>query len=137
MKSRRSLSVRVKVLVVSVLSFVVTTACSWLRVRSTPEPNVTCYTMSPPTNTPTPVVMCYTMPPPTNTPTPMVMCYEAMIPTETPTSTTFTSPISPLPTPTPTASTSPLPTPEARQSLLEQLLAEGRFPEDVARELKS
>jgi len=137
MTSRRSLSVRVKVLVVSVLSFVVTTACSWLRVRSTPEPNVTCYTMSPPTNTPTPVVMCYTMPPPTNTPTPMVMCYEAMIPTETPTSTTFTSPISPLPTPTPTAPTSPLPTPEARQSLLEQLLAEGRFPEDVARELKS
>jgi hypothetical protein len=113
-KRKRSLSLRLKILIVSLLSFLVTTACSWLRLRSTPEPNVTCYTMAAPTDPPTPVIMCY----------------EAPAPTETPT-TTFTSPISPLPTPSPSA------TPEARRLLLEQLLTEGHFPLDVARKLES
>ena len=74
--------------------------------------------------------MCYVPPPPTDTPAPLVTCYTAPPPTETPTPTTFTSPISPLPTPTPTSP------PEARHLLLEKLLADGRFPDDVARELK-
>ena len=100
---------------VSVLSFLVTTACSWLRLRSPSDPNVTCYTAVAPTDPPTPVVLCY----------------EIAAPTETPTPDTFTSPLSPLPTPTPTS------TPEAHRLLLDRLLAEGRFPQDLTRQLES
>jgi len=114
-KQKRSLSRRTKIAVISLLSFLVTTACSALRLRATPTPNVTCYTMVAPTDTPTPVVMCYAVPAPTETPTPI----------------TFTSPLSPLPTPTPS------PTPEARRLLQERLLAEDRFPDSVVRELES
>ena len=112
-RRNRSPSLRLKIAAISLLSFVVTTACSWLRLRPTAEPGVTCYTAVAPTDPPTPVVLCYEVAPPT----------------ETPPSTTFTSPISPLPTPTPTS--------EARRLLLERLLTEGRFPGGVTRELES
>jgi hypothetical protein len=114
-KRRRSLSRRLRIAMVSVLSFLVTTACSWLRLRSTPDPSVTCYTAVAPTKPPTPVVLCY----------------EIAAPTETSTPDMFTSPISPLPTPTPTS------TPEAHRLLLDRLLAEGRFPQDLTRQLES
>jgi len=114
-KRRRSLSLRLRIAMVSVLSFLVTTACSWLRLRSPSDPNVTCYTAVAPTDPPTPVVLCY----------------EIAAPTETPTPDTFTSPISPLPTPTPTS------TPEAHRLLLDRLLAEGRFPQDLTQQLES
>ena len=113
-KRRRSLSFRLRIVTVSVLSFLVTTACSWLRLRSTSDPRVTCYTAVAPTNPPTPVVLCY----------------EIAAPTETPTPDTFTSPISPLPTPTPTS------TPQAHRLLLDRLLADGCFPQDVTRQLE-
>jgi hypothetical protein len=73
---------------------------------------------------------CYIVTVPTDTPMPLVTCYTAPPPTETPTPTTFTSPLSPLPTPTPTL------TPEARRLLMDELLTEGRFPQDVVRQLK-
>ncbi|RLC95467.1 MAG: hypothetical protein DRI77_10005 [Chloroflexi bacterium] len=114
-RRKKSLSLRAKVAAVSVLSFLVTTACAWLRLRSTPEPIITCYEMVAPTDPPTPVVMCY----------------EPIIEIATPTPTTFISPISPLPTPTPTA------TPEAKRLLLDRLLTEGRFPYPIARQLES
>lgn len=65
---------------------------------------------------------CYTpgpLPVSTDTPTPFVTCYTSTA--------TFISPLSPLPTPTPT--------PEARRLLREKLLADGRFPASVARDL--
>jgi len=114
-RPKRSLSLRLKIAAISLLSFLVTTACSLLRLRSTPEPVMLCYEVINPTDTPKPIVTCYTALPPTDTPPP----------------TTFTSPISPLPTPTTTS------TPEARHLLLEELLATGRFPTDVAHELES
>jgi hypothetical protein len=101
-----SLKRRLKIAAISLLGLLVPSACA-------PPPP-----------------MCYVPPAPTDTPTPFVTCYTAPPPTETPTPTTFTSPISPLPTPTPTSA------PEARHLLLEKLLADGRFPDDVARELK-
>lgn len=110
------LTLRVRITAVSLLSLIVTTACSLLRSESTPTPDAMCYVMAEPTNTPPPIVTCYTAPPPTETPTP----------------TTFTSPLSPLPTPTPT----PTLTPEARRLLLDELLAENRFPQDVVRQLE-
>lgn len=110
-EQKRSLSLRLQITLVSILSFIVTTACSLSRVRPTPEP--TCYTVISPTEPPTPEVLCYEMAPPAETPTP----------------TMFTSPLSPLPTPTPT------PTPEARRLLLDELLAKGRFPQDIAQQL--
>ena len=112
-RRNQSPSLRLKIAAISLLSFMVTTACSWLRLRPTAGPGV----------------MCYKAVTPTDTPTPVVMCYEVSLPTETPPSTTFTSPISPLPTPTPTS--------EARRLLLDKLLAEGRFPGGVTQELKS
>ena len=114
-RRNRSPSLRLKIAAISLLSFMVTTACSWLRLRPTAGPDV----------------MCYKAVTPTDTPTPVVMCYEMSLPTETLPSTTFTSPISPLPTPTPT------PTSEARRLLLDKLLAEGRFPDGVTLELES
>ena len=114
-RRNRSPSLRLKIAAISLLSFMMTTACSWLRLRPTARPDV----------------MCYKAVTPTDTPTPVVMCYEVSLPTETPPSTPFTSPISPLPTPAPT------PTSEARRLLLDKLLAEGRFPGDVTQELKS
>ena len=118
-RKKRPLSLRVKIVLVSLLSFLVTTACSWLRLR--PTPMVTCYEAVAPSDTPTPFVTCYTAPAPSTTPTPL--CY-----TPTPSPTTFTSP---LPTP------SPSPTPEARRLLRDRLLAGGRFPQNVARQLES
>ncbi|MBU0702527.1 MAG: hypothetical protein KKC18_01510 [Chloroflexi bacterium] len=73
-ESKRSLKRRLKIVAVSLLGFLIPSACA-------PPP------------------MCYVPPAPTDTPTPFVMCYVAPAPTETPT--TFTSPLSPLPTPTP------------------------------------
>lgn len=99
----------------------------------TPTPSHTptllmCYT---PTPSPTPT--CYT-PTPTHTPTRDGRCYTAT-PAHTPTPVLRTSfaPASQDHTPQPPAT----PTPEARQELLEQLLAEGRFPQDVARKLQA
>jgi hypothetical protein len=132
-KRKRPFPLRLKIGAVSLLSLVVTTACSLLRSRTTPTPVIMCYEMVAPNDTPTPVVMCYAEVAPTDTPTPFVTCYTAPPPTETPTPTTFTSPLIPLPTPTPT----PTPTPEARHLLLQRLLAEGRLPHDVVHELES
>jgi len=73
-------------------------------------PSPTCYTPTPP--------MCYT-------PTPTPTCY-------TPTPTPSSYPPHPNGIPQPSST----PTPEARRLLLEQLLAEGRFPQDVARKLR-
>jgi hypothetical protein len=70
--------------------------------------------------------LCYT-PTPSHTP-PTPTCY-------TP---TIMSPTLPLPSDTPTLSSTPTPVPappEARQQLLERLLSEGRFPEEIARKL--
>ncbi len=117
-RQKRSLTLRAKIAVISLLSFFVTTACSWLRLRATPTPQVTCYIVES-TETPTPVVMCYEVVAETATPTPM--CY-----TPLPSPTAFTSP---LPTPTPS--------PEARHLLREKLLTENRFPQKVAQQLKS
>ena len=112
-KQRKSLMLRLKITVVSLVALVLSAACSPKPTQETPT--ITCYEPAVPTDTPEPIVTCYTAtaPPPTFTPTP----------------TTFTSPISPLPTPTPAS--------EARHLLRERLLAEGRFPQDVARELES
>jgi len=130
-KQRKSLMLRLKITVVSLVALVLSAACSPKPTQETPT--ITCYEPAVPTDTPEPIVTCYTAtaPPPTFTPTPTVMCYTptALPSTLTPTPTTFTSPLSPLPTPTLT--------PEARRLLRERLLAEGRFPHDVARELGS
>ena len=117
-KQNRSFSLRLKIVVISLLSLVVTTACSLLRLRSTSRPDIMCYKAVNPPETPTPQVMCYEMVVPTETPTPQVVCYDMVVLTETP-----TPPMSPLPTATPT------PTPEARRLLLDELLAEGRLPQ--------
>ncbi len=111
-KARQSLSRRIKFAAASLISFIVTSACSLTQSRTTPTPTVLCYTQVGPTHTPTPVVLCYEVVEPTGTPTP------------------FTSPLSPLPTPTPTF------TPEARRLLLDRLLTEGRLPPDVVRQLE-
>jgi len=128
-KQRKSLILRLKITVVSLVALVLSAACSPKPTQETPA--IMCYKPAVPTDTPEPIVTCYTAtaPPPTFTPTPM--CYTPTPPasTLTPTPTTFTSPISPLPTPTLA--------PEARRLLRERLLAEGRFPHDVARELGS
>jgi hypothetical protein len=115
----RRLPRRLKIAVISLLSFVVTTACSLARIRSTVEPDVTCYTMVAPTEPFTPAALCYEMVELTPTPT----CYTATAPPVG--ASTATPPTSPLATPTPTS------TAEARRLLLERLLAEGRFPEDT------
>lgn len=124
---RRRLSVvrRWRLVVVSGLAFCVTLACSLFRGRdSDGDAGVICYAEAPPTETP------------------QIMCYEPVMieePTATPTP---ISPLSPLPTPvmcyTPTPSPTPTatPTPEARDVLLDRLLADGRFPETVARALQ-
>jgi hypothetical protein len=82
-------------------------------------PTPMCYTPTPShtPSSPTPTTMCYT-PTPSHTPTPMLRPSFA--------------PASQDRTPQPPAS----PTPEARQELLERLLAEGRFPRDVANKLQ-
>jgi len=122
---------RLKITLVSLAALAISAACSPKPTQQTPI--ATCYVPLMPTDTPEPIVMCYTAtaPPPTFTPTPTPMCYTptAPAPTLTLTPNTFTSPISPLPTPTPA--------PEARHLLRERLLAEGRFPQDVARQLES
>ena len=161
------LSLRFKIALVSLLSLVVTTACSRLRLRGTEEPDVLCYIVAPPTDTPTPVVLCYEVMLPTETPvpgdpalshtptptlTPTPVCYTATpsstsVPPKTPTVMCYAPPADaglpaldtddsriPLPIPTPTA-TPTMGTTEARRLLRERLLAEGRFPEDVARRL--
>jgi hypothetical protein len=117
--SRLPLRRRLKIALVSLMAFFISSACSLKPPRETPVP--ICYAEVPPvTDTPEPIVMCYTMPAPTATPTPL--CY-----TPTPYPTTFVSPLSPIPTPTP----------EARRLLQERLLAEGRFPQSIAHELGS
>jgi hypothetical protein len=113
-KQMRPTMLRLRITAVSLLSILVTTACTLMRQRSTPTPVVLCYKAVAPAEPPTPTVFtCYTAPPPTVSPTP----------------TAFTSP---LPTPTPTST----PTPEARLPLLERLVAEGRFPDGVADNLE-
>ena len=110
-EQKQSFSLRIKITLISILSFIVTTACSLSRTRPTPE------------------ITCYTAIAPTDPPIPEVLCYEMVMLTDTPTPTTFASPLSPLPTPTPT------PTLEARRLLLDRLLAEGRLPQDVVQQL--
>jgi hypothetical protein len=108
-KRKRPVMLRLRITAVSLLSILVTTACTMMRQRSTPTPVVLCYKMVMPTEPPTPTIFtCYTAPPPTVSPTPTV----------------FTSP---LPTPTPTST----PTLEARRLLRERLVSEGRFPNGV------
>ena len=128
-KQRKSLMLRLKITVVSLVALVLSAACSPKPTQKTPT--ITCYEPAVPTDTPEPIVTCYTAsaPPPTFTPTPICYTPTASPRPFTPTPTTFTSPISPLPTPTPA--------PEARHLLRERLLAEGRFPQDVARQLES
>ena len=109
-KQKRPVMLRLRITVVSLLSILVTTACTLTRQRSTPTPVVLCYKGVAPPEPPTPTIFtCYTAPPPTVSPTP----------------TAFTSP---LPTPTPTST----PMPEARRLLWERLVDEGRFPDGVA-----
>jgi len=100
--SKLALSRRLKVAALTLLGFLIPSACV------------------------TPPAMCYEAPVITNTPTPFVQCY-TVVPTPTPTS---TLPPSPLSTPTPTS------TPESRGKLREKLLASGRFPAAVVRQLK-
>lgn len=121
--SSLSLARRLKIALVSLMAFLISSACSLKPPRETPVQ--ICYievTRIVPhaTDTPEPIVLCYEPSVPTATPTPM--CY-----TPTPSPTTFVSPLSPIPTPTP----------EARRLLQERLLAEGRFPQGVTRELES
>jgi hypothetical protein len=117
-RRKHPVSVRIKIAAIAFLSSIVTLACTLTRQRATPA------------------VLCYQTIAVTDTPAPFITCYEAVIPSETPTP--FTSPLA-TPTPTcytPTPSPTPTtPTPEARHLLLEQLIAEGRLPEDVARQL--
>lgn len=122
----RPLSLRLKITLVSLLSLAVTTACSLLRLRSDTGPQVTCYTAVASPEPPTPEVMCYEVAAPTQIPSPFVTCYTAPPPTMT---ATPTPPTSPLATPTATA------TAEARRLLLDQLLADGRFPARVVEQL--
>jgi hypothetical protein len=175
---KRSLSfpLRVRIALISLLSLVVTTACSRLRLRGIEGSDVLCYTVVSPTDTPTPFVICYItrkveLPP--DTPTPV--CYTptpSLSASHTPTPTLTPTPLCYTPTPSPTAIsadtpplltpakappvmcyvpredvepaapgpvdvTLPTPTPsEARHLLLEELLARGRFPNDVANELE-
>lgn len=71
--------------------------------------------------------LCYTATP-SHTPSVPPTCY-------TP---TIMSPTLPLPSDTPTLSSTPTPAPappQARQQLLERLLSEGHFPEEIARKL--
>ena len=114
-RQRKSLMLRLRITLVSLAALVLSAACSPKPTQQTPT--TTCYEPVMPTDTPEPIVTCYTATasPPTFTPTP--------------TPDTFTSPLSPLPTPTLA--------PEARNLLRERLLAEGRFPQGVARELES
>ena len=128
-KQRKSLMLRLKITLVSLVALVLSAACSPKPTQKTPT--ITCYEPVMPTDTPEPIVTCYTATasPPTFTPTPMCYTPTAPPPTFTPTPTTFTSPISPLPTPTSTS--------EARHLLRERLLTEDRFPRDIARELES
>ncbi len=100
--SKRVLSRRLKVAALTLLGFLIPSACV------------------------TPPAMCYEAPAITKTPTPFVQCY-TVVPTPTPTS---TQPASPLSTPTPTL------TPKSRGNLREKLLAGGRFPAAVARQLE-
>jgi hypothetical protein len=121
-----------------------------------PTPVVMCYEVSLPTDTPTPV--CYTATPslsashtPTSTLTPTPLCY-----TPTPSPTAISADAPPLLTPVkvppvtcyapqadigptvpgPVDAATPVPIPsEARRLLLEELLAEGRFPRRVAQRL--
>lgn len=122
---------RLKITLVSLAALVISAACSPKPTQKTPT--ITCYEPAVPTDTPEPIVTCYTATAPllTFTPTPTAMCYTptALPPTLTPTPSTFTSPLSPLPTPTSMS--------EARHLLRERLLTEGRFPQDVTRELES
>jgi len=120
---------RLRIAVVSLATLIISAACSPKPAQDTPV--IMCYEAAVPTDTPEPIVTCYTATasPPTFTPTPMCYTPTAPAPTLTLTPNTFTSPLSPLPTPTLT--------PEARHLLRERLLAEERFPQDVARELES
>ncbi|MBU0491852.1 MAG: hypothetical protein KKA73_05725 [Chloroflexi bacterium] len=109
-------SLRVKLALLSFGTFLVTMACGWLRPCTDQPPITTCYAIALPTDTPTPpIVTCYTAVPPTATPSPTLVCY--------------------TPTPRPMSPTPPSVTPQARQILLETLLAEGRFPGGVADQL--
>jgi hypothetical protein len=74
-ESKRSLKRQLKIAAVSLLGFLIPSACS-------PPPPM-CYVPPAPTDTPKPVVTCYTAPPPTQTPTP----FTSPLPTPTPTST--------------------------------------------------
>jgi len=122
--SKPLLKRRLETAVVSLIAFLISLACSLKPPRDTPTPAPMCYTTTlPATDTPEPIGVCYTPTASVETPTstfPPPVCY-----TPTPSPITFVSPLSPVPTPTP----------EARRLLQERLLAEGRFPQDVVREL--
>jgi hypothetical protein len=172
-KRSLSLSLRAKIAVISLLSLLITTACSLLRLRSDQESGVVRLKVSNPTDTATPYVMCYEVSLPTDTPTPV--CYTPtplpLYSSHTPTPTLTPTPLCYTPTPSPTAISpdalplltpakvprvmcyapqadvrpvgrdpvdviTPVPTPaDARRLLLEDLLAQGRFPRRVARRL--
>ena len=56
-KRKHSPSLRLKIVVVSLLSFLITTARSWLRLRPGSAPGILCYKAIAPTETP--IVLCY------------------------------------------------------------------------------
>jgi hypothetical protein len=107
---------RVRLITISGLAFVVTTACSLLRAgRTWIQP--TCYEPLAVTEEPTVIVECYE-PTVEESPTPTPMCY-------TPT-------VSPLESPLSTPTATPTPEPESREELRDRLLAQGRFPASVS-----
>ena len=118
------LQTRLKRWLISGLAFITSVACTVLGIDLGP---------------PTP--MCYEAP--AYTPTPQILCYEPTIPPPTPVRATHKTALPNLPKATqiacyiisPEILLTPTPEPESRDALRERMLAEGRFPADVAREL--
>ena len=161
-KRQFSLTQRLHIIVISVVAFCVTIACSFFEKHdgkdevmcysplTTPEtPEVLCYeaveptaTEQLPSATETPETLCYAMMPITPTSeTPEVMCYAEVAPTATE-EVLSTQGIPEVmcydvaePMPTETVSPTPTPAAQSPDALLQQLLAEGRLPNSVTREL--
>lgn len=119
-----TLRTRMKRLWVSALAFVTGLACTVFGVDF---------------GAPTP--MCYEAP--AYTPTPEITCYEPLIPVDphvkamskVPRPESYKTPVIECYIVSPDSLITPTPTPESRDVLRARLLAEGRFPADVAREL--
>lgn len=144
MNERTPLEARVKrrlmVIIISGLATLVTVACSLLRIARNLRPDPMCYEPPPPTDDI--IVTCYEAVEPTKTP--MISPLDSPLPTPTPTPVCYTATPSPTDTPTPalcyiaapqtpTPRATPTTEPESRDALRDRLLAEGRFPDEVAR----